>query len=84
MAPAMKAQDVVDADAGPIARPLIYQPAGDIEGTLGVVLLQHGSAHRRRAFRHIVEGEADHRPGVWQLKRRRAQMPGQPVADARF
>ena len=83
MAPAMEVDDVIGADAGPMARPLAHQPAGDIEGSSCIVFLEHRGADGGRTFGNVVEGEADHRAGARQLKRRGTKMPGQPVADAR-
>jgi hypothetical protein len=83
MAAAMKAHNLVGADPGPMLVPLVRQCAGDVECAPPVILLKHRSADSGRAFGDIVECEADHRTGVWQLKRYDGKMPGQPVADAR-
>ena len=44
MTPAVKAYDFIGADPGPVAGPLIDQPARDIEGSPRVVRLENGRA----------------------------------------
>src|SRR5258708_2406414 len=68
---------------GRMAGTLIYQPAGDIEGAPRIVLFKNRSADGGRAFWNVIERETDHRACARQPKRCGAEMPGQPVGDAR-
>src|ERR1700738_381181 len=83
MATSMQAQNVIGADAGPVAGPPIDQAAGDIEGAARTVLLEQGSADGGGTLGSVVEGEADHRAIARQPKWLGKEMSRQPVADAR-
>jgi hypothetical protein len=64
MALAVKGHDLIAADSVPMAGPFIDQPARDIEGRTRTIRLENGDAGGGRAFRRIVEREADHRAPV--------------------
>ena len=84
VASAMKANDIVDTGAGPIAGPFVHEAASNIESSPCIVVIKNCGADRGCAFGNIIESEADHRCFVWPSKRSGTQMPGQSVAGTRF
>jgi hypothetical protein len=80
----MKIQDVVGADPGPIAGPLIDEPPSYVKRSSRAVFIKNPASDGSRTFGCIVECKADHWAFVAQLKRRGEQVSGQPVADPRF
>ncbi|OIQ64279.1 hypothetical protein GALL_541690 [mine drainage metagenome] len=78
---AVKRDDVIGTDSGPMARPFVDKSARDIERRPCMIRIENRDSGGDRAFGRIVERETDHRALVSQPKRRRAEMPGQAVAD---
>jgi hypothetical protein len=80
----VKPDNVIGAEPGPVAGPLIHQLTGDIERAARIVLIENSGAGGGGTFGNVVEGEADHRAVASQPVRRGGPIPGQPVADARL